>query len=94
MTGYLASFHSLRKNKLAVTHPNTIKHMTVAESQGWATPPNSNPRSSIRVPPTIVKLPSQSMALRPSHIGVVGVSSLRKIIRAMRTVPEMGTAIL
>lgn len=34
MTGYLASFHSLRKKRPMVKSPNTMRQMTVAESQG------------------------------------------------------------
>lgn len=46
------------------------------------------------VEPTMVREPSQSMALRPARTGVRGVSRLRRKAIRMKTVPVMGTVCL
>jgi hypothetical protein len=71
--------------------PNTIKHRTIAELQGWTTPPNSRPRRSITVDPTMVREPSQSTAFKPAQIGVLGVSSFKRRKIKIKTVPMIGT---
>ncbi len=43
------------------------------------------------VPPTIVIEPSQSMALRPASIGVLGVSMSRKNMIMKNAIPSNGT---
>ena len=71
--------------------PKTMRQITFAEPHGSMTPPNSRPRRSMSVPPTIVRDPVQSTALRPSQTGVFGLSRCRKIHRRMKTVPVIGT---
>ena len=71
--------------------PKTIKQTTVADDQGYETPPYSRPRRNIIVPPTIVMVPIQSTALRPARRGVVGVSMSRKKKRIMKARPSKGT---
>lgn len=44
------------------------------------------------VPPTIVIEPSQSMALRPASIGVLGVSMSRKNMMMKNAIPSNGTS--
>lgn len=87
----MRTFHSMRTNIPAVRTPKTMRQMTMAEFQGWTTPPNSRPKRSIIVDPTMLKEPSQSTAFRPAHIGVLGVSSLRKRKIRIKTVPMIGT---
>ena len=65
--------------------------MTVAEAQEKDTPPNSRPSRNITVPPAMVSEPSQSMALRPATMGVVGVSMSRKKKSTMNASPSQGT---
>lgn len=89
--GYLASFHSLIKKSPKVRIPNTIRQTTVAEFQGWLTPPYSRPRRNIIVPPTTVILPIQSMALKPAKSGVFGVSMSRKKEIMINARPSNGT---
>ena len=75
--GYLASFHSLIKKRTIVMTPNTSRQMTIAEDQGKDTPPYSRPRRNMTVPPVTSRTPSQSIAFRPSSMGVFGVSMSR-----------------
>lgn len=91
ITGYRASFASLRRKQAPITIPNTIRHITFTELQANITPPNSRPRSSVKVAPTMAMLPNQSTALSPSMRGVEGVSNCRN--RASTTIanPEQGT---
>lgn len=89
--GYLASFHSLRKKRTMVTTPNTSRQTTVAEDQGKDTPPYSRPRRNITVPPVMSITPSQSMAFRPSSMGVLGVSMSRKTMMMAKAIPSKGT---
>ena len=91
ISGYLAKNPSLTKNSPIVPRPKIIKQMTVAESQGKVTPPNSKPRRNMTVPPTIRSEPSQSIALRPSRIGVLGVCMSRKSIKMIKATPSHGT---
>lgn len=93
MTGYRASFHSLTTKRQATTKPKIIKQRTVGEVQGYVTPPNSRPKSTMSVPPTMVREPAQSTALRPSQTGVLGLWRCRKKESAMITVPVIGTTI-
>ena len=89
--GYLASFHSLIKKRTRVTRPNTRRQTTVAEDQGNDTPPYSRPRRNITVPPVTSMTPSQSMAFRPSMMGVFGVSMSRKIMMMAKAIASKGT---
>ena len=76
---------------MAIRIPNTMRQITMADFQGWTTPPNSSPRRSTTVEPTMLREPSQSTALRPAQIGLLGVSSLRKRKIRTKTVPVIGT---
>ena len=89
--GYLASFHSLIKKRTIVMTPNTSRQTTVAEDQGKDTPPYSRPRRNMTVPPVISMTPSQSMAFKPSRIGVFGVSMSRKTMMMAKAMPSKGT---
>jgi len=89
--GYRANFISLRTNKPATMTPKTIRQMTVAESQGNDTPPNCRPNRTMSVPPTMVRLPVQSTAFRPSQTGVFGLSRCKKKKSRIVTVPVIGT---
>lgn len=57
---------------------------------GNVAPPNSRPRRSIRVSPRIDRLPNQSMALKPSQMGVFGLCTSRNNKRRMNVIPEIG----
>lgn len=89
--GYLASFHSLMKKRTMVTTPNTSRQTTVAEDQGKDTPPYSRPRRNMTVPPVTSMTPSQSMAFKPSRMGVFGVSMSRKMTMMAKAIPSKGT---
>lgn len=91
MIGYLANFHSLRKKRAKVTSPNTMRQMTMGESQGYVTPPYSRPRRNITVPPTTVKHPSQSIAFKPAKSGVLGVSMSRNSMMMAKAMASIGT---
>lgn len=71
--------------------PNTSRQTTVAEDQGKDTPPYSRPRRNMTVPPVTSMTPSQSMAFRPSRMGVFGVSMSRKTIMMAKAIPSKGT---
>lgn len=89
--GYFANRHSFRTNRPTVRIPKTMRQMTVADFQGKAWPPNWRPRRSMRVPPTMVRLPTQSMALRPVITGVRGVCRLlRKKAMIRKATPSKG----
>jgi hypothetical protein len=88
---YLAIFHSVSKKRTPVKIPKMIKQITIAAAQGYDTPPNWRPRRSIMVPPTTVTEPDQSMAFRPSSIGVLGVLISRKTRRMMKANASIGT---
>ena len=90
ISGYGATRHSIRKKMPMTTAPKMIRQSTVAESQGWAMPPNSSPSKSIMTPPTMVREPSQSTALRPSRRGVLGVLISRKKSRMRKATPSNG----
>ena len=89
--GYLASFHSLMKKRTRVMTPNTSRQTTVAEDQGKDTPPYSRPRRNMTVPPVTRTTPSQSMAFRPSRIGVLGISMSRKTKMMAKAIASKGT---
>ena len=89
--GYFANFHSLMKKRTMVITPNTSRQTTVAEDQGKDTPPYSRPRRNITVPPVISITPSQSMAFRPSRMGVLGVSMSRKTMMMAKAMLSNGT---
>jgi hypothetical protein len=91
ITGYCASFASLRRKQTPITKPNRIRQMTFAELHAKITPPNSRPRRSVNVAPTIAMLPNQSTAFSPATREVDGVSSLRKRDMTMMARPEHGT---
>ena len=91
MIGYLANFPSTPRKITNVTTPKMIRQMTVAESQGNATPPYTRPRRNIIVPPEIVRVPNQSMALSPSRNGVLGVSTCKKKSMNTAEIPAIGT---
>ena len=91
--GYLASFHSLMKKRTIVMTPNTSRQTTVAEDQGKDTPPYSRPRRNMTVPPVTSMTPSQSMAFRPSRMGVFGVSMSRKTIMMAKAIASKGTEV-
>lgn len=91
MIGYLANFHSLRKKRAKMTSPNTMRQMTIGESQGYVTPPYSRPRRNITVPPTTVKHPSQSIAFKPAKSGVLGVSMSRNSMMMAKAMASIGT---
>ena len=93
ITGYRANLASLRRKQAPITIPNTIKQVTLTELHAKFTPPNSRPRSRVRVAPTIVMLPNQSTALIPATRGVDGVSNLRNNARTTIARPEQGTSI-
>lgn len=71
--------------------PNTMRHTTMGESQGYVTPPYSRPRRNIIVPPTTVTHPSQSIAFKPAKSGVFGVSMSRKIMMMAKAMASIGT---
>lgn len=73
ISGYFASFNSLKKKRIDIKPPNTSKQMTVAELQGNTSPPRLRPRSSISVTPRIEMLPGQSIAFSPSRAFVLGL---------------------
>ncbi len=89
--GYFASFHSFIKKRTIVMRPNTSRQTTVAEDQGKDTPPYSRPRRNMTVPPVTSMTPSQSMAFRPSRMGVFGVSISRKTTMMAKAIPSKGT---
>ena len=89
--GYLANFHSLMKKRTMVMTPNTSRQTTVAEDQGKDTPPYSRPRRNMTVPPVMSMTPIQSMAFKPSRIGVLGVSMSRKTKIMAKAIPSKGT---
>ena len=90
MRGWLATLNSMKTKKTAMTAPKTIRQITVGEFQGNVTPPKLSPSSSIRVRPRMNKLPSQSMAPRPSTTLVLGLCTSRNTTRSMKAVPDMG----
>ena len=63
--------------------PKTIRQTTFGEFQGNVSPPKSRPSKVMRVTPSIVTVPNQSIAFIPSHILVLGLwtSKNSKIIR-------------
>lgn len=70
---------------------NTMRQMTVAESQGCVTPPKSRARRSMMLLPITNNEPIQSTALRPSQIGVCGLSSSRANHSNRNARPVIGT---
>ena len=89
--GYLATFHSLIRKRTKVMNPKTRRHRTVAESQAKDTPPYPSPRRNITVPPVARMTPVQSMAFRPSSMGVLGVSISRNNMMMAKAIPSKGT---
>lgn len=71
-----------------------IRQRTVAESQGCVKPPKSRARSSIMLLPIMNNEPIQSTALRPSQIGVCGLSSLRANHSNRNANPVIGTRVV
>ena len=71
--------------------PKTSRQTTVAEDQGKDTPPYSRPRRNITVPPLTSMMPVQSIAFRPSRMGVLGVSISRKNMMMAKAIPSKGT---
>ena len=61
------------------------------EFHGKITPPNSNPKRRASVTPTIVMLPTQSIAFSPASIGVEGESRCRKKDKNIKAREEQGT---
>lgn len=90
MMGYLANFHSHTPKRTQTATPKMMRHRTSAESQGALTPPYCMPKRNMSVPPTMVSEPSQSMALRPSRMGVRGVLTSRKKRRMKKARPSRG----
>jgi hypothetical protein len=93
ISGYRASRFSLYMNAIDIKAPKTIRHITRGEFHGTVAPPNSRPRSSIRTKPIIERLPNQSIAFRPSIIGVFGLWTSRYIKSKMKVAPEIGRLI-
>ena len=89
--GYLANFHSLIRKRARVMTPKTNRQITVAEDHGKDTPPYSRPRRNMTVPPVTSMMPSQSMAFRPSRMGVLGVSMSRKVMMIAKAIASKGT---
>ena len=89
--GYLAHFHSLMRKRARVMIPKTSRQITVAEDQGKDKPPYSRPRRTMTVPPVTSMTPTQSMAFKPSRMGVLGVSMSRKNIMMTKAIASKGT---
>jgi hypothetical protein len=92
MTGFVANFHSLTIKMPTITAPNRIRQITVADDQGCVTSPKSRPRRIINAPPTMSKLPVQSMALSPARTGVLGAGTFKKKSNTTNTTAPIGTA--
>lgn len=92
MIGFLATFHSLRMKRPTDTAPNSIRQITVVDDQGYVTSPNSSPRRIINAPPTMNKLPVQSIALSPAKTGVWGFGTFKKKSNTTNTTAPTGTA--
>ena len=92
MTGYLAILYLMSRNTKRVATPKTIRQTTVTELQGYVSPPYPNPSKNMTVAPTIVMVPSQSIATKPSIRGVFGVSTLSKKTINVAARPAIGTA--
>lgn len=90
ITGYFANFHSMITNMIETSNPKTMRHMTLAESQGNVIPPNSKPSRNMTVPPTMARLPNQSTALSPAPSGVLGLSKCKNKESATMTLPVIG----
>lgn len=89
--GYLASFHSCRRDSVHAVMPKIIRQITSAEFQGALTPPVSRPIRNIRVPPIRRRVPTQSMLRRPASRGVLGDEIRRKRNMISSDIPPIGT---
>lgn len=90
MSGYLASRFSAKTKKTDIKAPNMIKQITVGESQANVVPPKFSPSSNISVSPSIVRLPNQSIALRPSIALVLGLWTSRNSKSRTKASPDKG----
>lgn len=93
MMGYLANLHSQIRKREKVKTPKIMRQRTKAESQGAVTPPYWRPKRNMRVPPTTVRQPIQSIARRPGRMGVRGVLMSRKKKRTKKASPSRGCMI-
>jgi hypothetical protein len=60
-------------NSPDIKPPMIIRQRTCGDFHGNVAPPNSSPRSTMRVIARIERLPAQSMALKPSTTAVFGL---------------------
>jgi hypothetical protein len=90
ITGYFANFHSQIRKREKVNAPKIMRQRTRALSQGAVTPPYWRPKRNMRVPPTTVREPIQSIALRPAQMGVRGVLMSRKKRMMKKARPSRG----
>lgn len=73
MIGFFTSLTWVTINTPNIRAPKMIRQITVVDFHGNMVPPNSSPKRNIRVNPKIVALPVQSIAFKPSNIGVRGL---------------------
>jgi hypothetical protein len=93
MSGYFASFFSLKMKTPIIIAPKTIRQMTVGDFQSKTVPPKSSPNNNISITPSIERLPNQSMALNPSTIAVFGLWTSKNRRSSKNVVPVMGRLI-
>lgn len=74
-------------------HPTTMRTSTLGELHGKNVPPRSRPMRSIKMKPRTVRLPSQSMAFRPSMVLVLGLCTSRNMTRRINVTAQMGRLI-
>jgi hypothetical protein len=67
-----------------------MRQRTCGDFHGNVAPPNSNPRSIIKVIAKIERLPNQSIALSPKSTGVFGLWTSRNTASRRRVLPEIG----
>lgn len=93
MIGLRATRHSICRKRIKATTPKMIRQRTVADLHGCVTPPICKPIRNMIVLPVMVRLPSQSMALRARMTDCLSWCNLRVKRIINNAVPEVGTAI-
>ena len=90
MRGYRARRFSLNTKNRDIREPKITRQITCGEFHGNVAPPNSSPSKSMRVSARIDRLPNQSMALKPSITGVLGLWTSKNISNKKNVIPQIG----
>lgn len=87
--GSLATLYSMKRKRRNARAPKTMRQSTVTEFQAKLTPPNSRPRRTMSVLQRMVRVPKQSIVLRPTRKGFFrGWSSSRSTSIMMAETPS------